>query len=657
MRSSFSSRRRSAPANKQTTLDENYDLKGLNLVAPDQVMPPGETPFAVNCRRYADNSQETAVAIRTRQGSTMFSTPVGEAVNVEVDATATGDIDITPETIVAIPFTADGAGALTKATLRVKKVNSTRGYLIVQVYTSFLDLPGRPIATSSAAPSIIGSSYADISLRFMDAPALNDGDDYFLVVKMQTLGAGVYQLEKVGTGAIRLSTDNQDTWTVTDYGANFSVSTSEAGFIKGFHKRYPEDQDALTLFAMGTSVYKVPNSPATPEFLDEGAVSASSEIVRFFSIDQRTFWTDGENPARWYNGVDAPEAVPNIPNANGVPVLGMIFENRALWVPKGDRTRIDFSALYDFETYPEVNFLYIGRPSSRDWITSMHQFREAATIFTKETKYTLTGTDIKTFQPIPHIGTKGAISHEATAVGVDAIYFMADDRNIYAWNGSKDILISKKVRPELKKILDLDKVRFHLYNNQLRVYYNRNPDSDVTNMLLFDIEEGQWYRDTGRAVMGSMEWTFDDNELVEFSSKCGWIFFGERNYSDLGKPISFKYWTAYKPYGSGAAKDRIKKFRPVVRPAASSYYMQVGKDIDFNNTPVMRPWLVDSGGAPWGSFNWGDGTVFGGARLVDNASAMSGRGKLTQFRFEHDGIEQPVFLVGYIAIVKVGRPR
>lgn len=657
MQSSFNSRGRRVIATATPKMDETYDLKGLNLVAPDQVMPAGETPYLQNARRYADNTDETSVAMRTRQGSVVLSTPVGEAINVQNAATATGDIEVSPEQQVAIPFTPASNGAVTKVALPMKKIGSARGYVLVEIWDNALSLPGRLIARSSINPSLIGASYAEVAALFMDAPALLSTQSYWIVVKVQLLGTGTYYLNKTATGAVNTSADIGQTWVARTYNAKYKVYMSTAGFIKGFTKRYPEDTAPYTIFALGTGLQKVTNL-GVPTVLEAGVVDAAADFVRFANIDERTYWLDGVNAARLWNGVDAPAAVTAIPSDNGVPVNMLFLENRMLVVPKGDQTRVDFSALYDFETaFPSVNFFYIGRPKSEDWITAWHNFRDGATIFTKETKYTLTGTSIQTFQPTPHAGTKGAISQEATAVGKEAIYFMADDRNIYAWNGSADTLISKKIFPELKKIADLSKVRLHLFNNQLRIYYNRNPDTDVNCMLLFDIVEGQWYKDTGRQVMGSMEWTFDNNELVEFSSKAGWLFFGENGYSDLGKPISFKYWTAYKSYGSGAAKDRIRRFRPVVRPAQSDYYLSVGKDIDFKNTPDMRPWLVSSGGAAWGTFNWGDGTKYGGARLVDNTAAMSGRGKHTQFRFEHEGIDQPVFLLGYIAMVNSGRPR
>lgn len=656
MQSSFNSRPKRVLASATPQTDETYDLKGLNLVAPDQVMPKGETPYTINSRRYADNTDETSVAIRTRQGSVALSTPVGEAVNVQNTATGTGDIEISPNQRAFIPFTTVGAGVLTKFTINVKKVGSARGYIVIDIYTRVSGLPGTFLGRTSIPPSAVTGTYADVAAALIDAPTLAATTTYIAVVRLQDLGTGTYYLQKTATGTVNTSADGGLTWTAQTYNTKFKAYTSTAGFIKGFTKRYPEDTADFTLFNLGTKIYKMPNT-GVPVELDT-VVDADAPFVRFANIDERSYWLDGMGSARMWDGVASPINAAGVPTALGVPVNMLFFQNRMLTVPKDDQTRVEFSALYDFDTaFPVVNFFYIGRPKSQDWITAWHEFRDGATIFTKETKYTLTGSDIQTFIPTPHKGTKGAISQEATAVGKESIYFMADDRNIYAWNGTNDVLISRKVFPELKKILDLGKVRLHLFNNQLRVYYNRNPDSAVSYMLLFDIEEEQWYKDTGRPVMGSMEWAFDNNELVEFSSRAGWLFYGERGYSDLGKPISFKYWTAYKSYGSGAAKDRVKRFRPIVRPAQSSYYLSVGKDIDFQNAPKMRPWLVDSGGAPWGSFNWGDGTVYGGSRLVDNTSAMSGRGKHTQYRFEHDGIDQPVFLLGYIALIKSGRPR
>lgn len=659
MKSSFSRSRRGKTTSATPQIDENYDLKGLNLVAPDQVIPAGETPFAINNRRYADNDDETSVAMRTRRGSVQLSTPVGETANVQNVGTVTGDIEIVPGKIIAVPFTVTASGILTKVGFNMKKVNNTRGYIIIEIYTNTIGLPGTKVAQTSLKPNQFTTSYADIFASLIDAPSVTNATQYWATIKMQDLAVGTYYLAKTAAGGVYISEDKMKTYTAQPFGGHFKTSISTAGFIRGFTKRYPNTAVPLTLFGMGTKLYKMTNAAVTTE-IGTDLLSAGSNPYRFVTIDERTFIIDstGVNAMLEWNGTGTPAANPAVLTTLGNPILGAIVENRLLTVPANDHTRIEFSALYDFVTpFPSVNFFYPGRPKSRDDITAFQPFSNAHVIFTKETKYTLTGSEISTFVPTPHVGTKGAVSQEATAVGKQAIYFMADDRNIYAWNGVNDILISRKVLPELKKILDVKKVRLQVFNNQLRVYYNRNPDNAVQYMLLFDIEEQQWYRDTGRPIIGAMEWDFDNNELIEFSARGGWLFQGEVGYSDLGKAIDFKYWTAYEGYGSGASKDRIKRFRPLVRPSDSSYYLHVGKDIDFQNKAVMRDWLVDAGGAKWGTFNWGDGTTYGGAQLIDNTSAMSGRGKHTQYRFEHQGIDQPVLLLGYIALIKSGRPR
>lgn len=661
MRSSFSSRasRRRRSSGADILTDETYDLKGLNLVAPDQIMPAGETPFAINNRRFADNEDETSVAMRTRQGSTRLSTPVGETLNVQNTATATSDIVLLPSNRIAFPFTPSASGALTKFTIRTKKTLNTRGYLIVEIYSDALSLPSQVIGQTSIAPSFITESYADVDAFLIDAPALISGTQYWAVVSMQDLGVGEYYLAASATGLIQSSTDGMKTWNPTVGGVRFKTYLSTAGLIKGFTKRYPQNattgQDNVTMFALGTKLYKMPDSPAVPAEMGTNLIHTDSTKVRFEHIDKWSFEVDGVNKMKWTEDAVTWTDVPNQTTALGPPINVMQLENRLLTVPKGDPNRIEFSALYDFQTWPSVNFLYIGRPKSADTITAWQRNKTGATVFTQETKYTLQGTNLQNFQPIPHVGTKGAVSQEATAVGTQGVYFLSDDLNIYLWNGVNDKLISFKVGPELRKILDPLKVRFHIYKNQLRVYYNKNPDTDVTRMLIYDIEQDEWALDTGRPVMGSMEWVYDNNELIEFSSKAGALYLGETGYSDMGKAIDYKYWTAYKLYGSGASKKRVKRFRPIVRPANSAYYLKVGKDVDFQNTPQVTDWLVDSGGAKWGTFNWGDGTVYGGDALIDNRAAMSGRGKHIQYRFEHKGIDQPVEMYGYIALVKIGK--
>ena len=651
MRSAFSrSNGRRITATARPHVDEAYDLSGLNQIAPDQVMPKGETPFTINSRRFAKNESETRVAIRTRRGSINYSTPVGEIVDSDTLSEATTSVQIDEEQQVAFSFEVSAEGSLTKMAINLKRGLSAGGYGIVTIHTDKNNLPGLVIATSSFKSSDVSTEGGSTEILFMDAPKLTVGATYWCTVKLQRLSTGHYELGAKTGNTTQSSSSDGATWVSSGVEVVRKLYLSEHGNIKGQTRRNPSDKRGRTMFALGSKIYAVPDNPTVPEVV-YSSLHPDVQKVRFAHVDDLTFWCDSIGALQQWDG-DEVSVVPGAPV--GVSNL-IIFKNRLMVVPSDDPTAVRFTALYDWKKWPSVNFFYVPRPKSPDPITAWIEFQDNLVIFTHETKHILFGSDISTFTRKEAIGTKGAYSQEAVAVDRNKVYFMADDNMIYTYNGATDELISGKVEPELRTA-NPRSVTMHIYRNQLRVYYEVSATGE-RNMLLYDIEQQQWFKDTGRNVLASLELTLNDNELIEFSSEAGWLFQGETGLSDLGKPIDFKYWTSYKIYGSGASKSRIKRFRPVVRPADSRYYLQVGRDIDFNDRPDMRDWLVDSGGAVWGSFAWGDGTKYGGKKLLDNPAAMSGRGKHIQYRFEHCGVDQPVELYGYISLVKIGRPR
>lgn len=659
MQSSFSRRRR-VTATSTPRLDETYDLRGLNMVAPDQVMPQGESPYNVNARGYARDDTQNRVAIRNRKGSILLSTPVGETADTSNTDTVTGDLLFDKDTWVDVLFTAGADGALSNIDSYIKKNVSGNGPVIIEVYSDSSGNIGTLLATTSILPSSVTSSYAYVASHVMDAPGIENGEDYHLLYKVQAAGSGSYHLGLTAGSGVRTTTDGGTSWATVSNSVRFKTYLATAMEILGFARRYPQNKNNRTYFAANNGhVYEVTDAGVATSI--DSSVDVNALFWRTAQVDDKLAWVDGEGPAKWYDGT----TVSAIANVSGNPTHIWLHKNRFFFVPDNDPTRVNFSDLYSFESYASTNFFYVPSPKSPDHITAGISFQDALVIFTHKTKHTVFGSDISTFTRKEAIGTKGAVSQEAVCADRNYIYFMADDKMIYRYNGVADQIISEKIRPLLSQIQDIKKVRLHIHDNQLRVYYAKSPDTTPTEMAIFDIDQSgsnpanfQWFYDSGRSAVGSLTWYLDENELIEFSSRIGAIYKGNTGLSDAGKPIAFKYWTAYKTYGSGAAKDRIKRFRPIVRPAAVPYYLSVGKDVNFNNKPDMRDWLVDAGGALWGNFQWNDGTKWGaGTNLVDNTSAMSGRGKHTQYRFEKTAVDVEVEIYGYIALVKSGRPR
>lgn len=653
MRSSFGSKRRPIVASAKPSIDEVYDMKGLNMIAPDQVMPKGESPYTINSRMYSREDNNVRVAIETRKGPITNSTPVGQTLNVQDVATVTVDLNFTPAIWRARPFTPSSTGALTQLDLYVRNSNGASGPVIVEIWTNVSGAPGALIAQSSPNSSSMLGTFQYLPVYFIDAPTLTNATQYWIVVHTQIEGQGSYYLGQTAASGGLTSTTGTGTAWVTGPTFRYKSYISTSGLIKGFTRRSPSSKEYRNIFALGTNLYSVPDNPAIPVVIDSD-IGTNSTKVRFDQVNDLTFYADGVKPAKQWDGTNAPTAVANL---TGTPSNVIVHKNR-LFVLK-DGLRAEFSDLFDFTVWPSVNFFYVGSPKSPDPVTGWVVFQDNLVIFTKATKYILSGGDLSSFTIKQAVGTKGAVSQEVLAVDRNYIWFLSPDGTINRFNGISDELMSDKIQPELSTIQDLETASIAIHNNLVRLYYSKSPNTQVNRSVVYDTVYEQWFLDTGKPIMGALSVVISNRPLLlEFSSLAGWILYGDKAESDLGKAIDFKYWTPYKAYNSGASKKRIKRFRPILRASRSRYSMKVGIDFNFTNKPKMNDYLVSGEGPTWGGGGtWGGGTTWGSTSLVDNATQASGRAEHIQYRFEKKGVDTPIEIYGYIILLKEGRPR
>lgn len=670
MRSSLTSQRK-VTATAAPAIDEFYGLRGLDMTTPDEEMLLGNTPWTINSRMYARNVGENRVGNRTRMGASHLSTAVGETQNISNTATAIGDQDFSDIKILANPFTPSSTGALTRLDTEIKKIDLVTGIVIVEIYTDVNGVPGELLAESSIYASGITSSYQYLSSYFIDAATLTNDIQYWAVYYIQDNGSGSYYINQTAVGATAMlsSIDGATSWITVSAGIHFKTYLSPTGIVKGYFPYYPSDSSKNTIMmAQKTSLYAVNKATGVATSVDNG-VSSSSVKLRFAQVDDTVLYADGFTNLRQWDGTDAPTNVPNMPTLN--PDNVMAWQNR-VFIYKG--TRVEFSDLGDRTRWPSVNFFYIPitTPKSPDHITGWRVFQDNLIFTTHRTKYQVIGSNIANFTYKEVVGTKGAASDEGVVCDRNYMYFISDDKMIYRWNGISDELLSTAVESELQGIDDVTQVRLHLYRNQLRIYYTNQGEG---RMLLLDIElsaptqgDWVWLLDTEHPVCGSADLYLDtDDPLIEFSSVVGAIYYGEAQYSDLGKALDWKYWTNYKTYGyrrrngqsfgGASTKKRIRRFHPIIRTEDADYTMSIGRDFDFANNPDMRAYVVASGGAKFGSFKWGDGTKWGKAKQVMQITPMSGRGNFIQYRFERKGVETPVELYGWVAQYKIGLPK
>ncbi len=673
MQSLFAKTKQLPGATAQPAVEETYNLAGLNFRDPDEIMPPGESPYTTNSRMYARNDGEQRVANRTRMGAGFLSTPVGQTLDTQNVGSsgladyAFGTLGDGSVRIVAEPFVCGTTGSLTRVDIELKKSASATGHVIVEIRTDSAGLPSQTIlGQGSILGNLLTTSYAYYPAYFIDAPALTSGTTYWIVTYIQDNGTNYYYVDQNTGTSGKSSADGGMSWGAAGGNYRFKTYISTAGQVRGWGLRYPSDATKNTiLIAQHGNVYSVPKATGTPVLLDSTLTDATGP-VRFTQWNDLSIWVDGTINARQYDGTTVTTISGGIPNT---PSNVWIWQNRMFVLTLNNR--IDFSDLLipgATPTWTSTNFFYIGAPKTADHVTAGLVFQDKFVFFTKETKYVVTGSDITTFTIKQAVGTKGAASQEGMDADRNFIYFIGADKQIYAFNGVADTLLSDKVQPELTTISDITKVRIHVYRNQVRIYYPRTPSTTNNYMLLYDLVLKEWMMDTNHQVNGSADLYLDDDELIEFSSLVGQIFYGESQYSDLGRKLEWRYWTNYRTYayrrrngqtfGGALSLKRIKRFRPIVRTESAAFNMSVGKDFDFANSPDMFVYLIDAGGAKWGSFVWDDGSKWGpGVRQVQNRATMSGRGHFIQYRFERSGVETPVELYGFASMYKIGKQR
>lgn len=669
MRSGLTSQRK-VTATAAPAIDEFYGLRGLDMTTPDEEMLLGNTPWTINSRMYARNVGENRVGNRTRMGASHLSVAVGETLDTSNTDSGIGDLDFSTTKLVATALTPETDGALTRLDIELKRIGLATGHVIIEIYTDTSGIPGNLIAESSIYASTITTSYQFLTCYFIDAPTLSTDDQYWIVCYIQDNGSGSYYLDQTVAGSVlELTLVDAGAWSSVDCGIRFKTYIAPVGGVKGYFRYYPSDSSKnAIMIVQGTTLYAVNKATGVATSVDTD-IDSSSVRVRFDQVDDNLVYTDGFSVLKQWDGTNAPTPVPNVPITNPDNVLA--WQNR-VFVYQG--TRVVFSDLGDMTSWPAVNFFYIPitTPKSPDHITGWKVFQDNLDFTTHRTKYQVIGSNIANFTYKEVVGTKGAASDEGSVCDRNYMYFISDDKMIYRWNGISDELLSTAVESELQGVDDVTKVRLHLYRNQLRIYYTNQGEG---RMLLLDIElsaptqgDWVWLLDTAHPVCGSTDLYLDtDDPLVEFSSVVGAVYYGETQYSDLGKALDWKYWTNYKTYGyrrrngqsfgGASTKKRVRRFHPIIRTENADYTMSIGRDFNFANNPDMRAYVVVGGSAKFGSFIWGDGTKWGRAKQIMTLTPISGRGNFIQYRFERKGVETPVELYGWVSQYKIGLPK
>lgn len=652
------------------SMDQVYSLRGLNMITPDQLMDgststTGQSPYTINSRMFAPSTaNDPRTAVQSRKGAGFYTQPVGEAVDA-LYTTTTGQTNqpLSNLTNFAQRFTPLTNNKVLDAVDILIKSNTSNDNVLVKIYQDSSGNLGTLLATSSLSRSSITSSYTYVKCYFPQAPILSTANNYWIVVSLpESTTTNSLHLSRNTTGAnLMISNDGSTTFATTTGGINFNTYLATAGTITGNHRFVTKGGIKQTLFAFttstSTSIYQVTNESTGAITQIASGLSVTTR-TRFRTVYDKTYIITGLDQMRIWDGTTMTVSVATF----AIPDNMIIYHDRAWYYSRAEPTKLYFSNIYpDLQTVPSVNFQYVPDTSSPDPITGFVPFQDQLVIFTRDSKYLLLGDDVSTLglSQSPG-GTKGAVSQEVIASGEKVVYFFSIDGGAYYYDGAQDISLGDPIQPEQDNITDVQSMDSIVTEKEWRIYYKETGDLYHTHMLMLDLRFNEWFMDTEVYTRLPVAQYLEANTLVEASSTMGALYYGEAQNSHLGGPIKFKYWTNYKKYTSGIAKDRVRTFRAIFDSPDRTINVLVGKDADFDNSPGYQTVTLSASGVLYdGGETYGSATaLYGqGARVSQPRISLSGRAMNTQYRFEKDVIGTLVKLYGYEGIIKSSRPR
>lgn len=626
---------------------------GLDTTTPYTSLKDGQSPFFQNCRLYARNSTDRRVAVGTRKGPGFYTVPAGETADVSLaSVTGAANQSATTSTWLGQAFIPTSTGRLTKVDINIKTGTTPTQHLMVAIYSDSGGSPGTLLATSSILSSNISSSLGYLSARFAQGPSVTALSTYWIVIYMQAGGTGSYNWSSTtSVSTAKTSNSSGGTWAAAAYGLNYKTYISTSTKQLGSGRYNPLTGSAKTLLAHGTAMYTVNDVTGALTSIATG-LSAQASKYYFATNDDKIFWTNGNDLPKYYDGTTVTTLTAAAVNSKFV----IFHKNRAWFVDPNNPTKMVYSDLGDYTTYTSTNFIYVPSPKSGDPITGWTVFQDNLIIFTRKTKYVLYGDDPGNFVLRQSSGKKGAINQDVIKADANYVYFLADD-GVYRYNGSQDQLISDKVQTIVDQMADKSLASAAIHNNYYRLYFPYTGGTTINRCLLWDTINNFFLYDTDTYC--DMPLVLENNTLVEGSSLYGALFYAEQAYSDLGKPIDFKYWTKY--FGDGLRKIFLRRVIPSIRLQTQPYNLNVNIDINQLNSPTLLYTVnAQASGITWGggsSWAGGSTTTWGSATVSTPRSLKGTEAYWHQIRYEQSGVDTPVEILSYVLEERIRRTR
>lgn len=645
-----------------------FELSGLDMYSPDETASVNRCVYGRSFRVFNPGTFLQRSAIAKRQGHIFYTVPVGETADQQITSTTgAADQPVGLITWIAQKITAGANGNLTRLDLNLKNSASGTGPLIVLWCADNSGNPGAVLATSSIPNSSITSSYQYLTARFIEAPAVASGTVYWVVAYIQSDGSNSYSWSSsTSASTAKTSANSGNTWSTAAFEMNVKTYVSTSGGVKGMTRFYRSNASPQTVFAATTHLYTINDVTGAATSIKSG-LNASATLYDWVNVNDVLYIVNGfDGPQKWDGTTETTESITGggtLPNASQIE----LYANHVFYL-QPNTNFASFTDAGSYETIQATSFLYVPSPKTADPVIKMVAYGGNLSFLTRNTKYTLYGTDLSSFSLREATAKKGAVSPGAVCTDQSFIYFMSNDYHIYAYNGGTDTkLSSERVQAILKAVANTADIKLEVHDKKLFVHYTPSGQTQNQHRLVWDLVFNEWMNDEQVYTGYGLEWNSqsDTGQWTQASSVVGAIYYGDIGYSDVGKPIAFDWWSKYLSYGNPAAKHRVKRHYVFLQGEDGNYDIDCQVDEDNLNSPTSNPVNVNVanntygvGGHIYGSTaSGGSGLIYGDSVLYPIRLNVPGQYYKTQFRFVNSGVDQQVDILGWSDYVLFKRPR
>lgn len=284
-------------------MSASLDLRGLDLVTPVDMLADGRSPWAKNFRLYAQQADDRRVAVSSRKGPGEYTKPLNEVLSGSTQSSV-GASTAKVGSILGIhaqPFTAASDGLITRIDVNVYKEEAAFGPLMVELWSDDGG-PYKLLSESSIASGAIGDSPDYKTARFLKSVEIENGNKYWIVLRIQDDGDKQYTLSTTTDGTSAWTSDSSlSALEEQDYSINYRIYTTTGDTDKGAYRFNRDGGENRTLVAYDDTMYYIDESSKDLIPITDDLNPLASEY-NFTNGDGKVFWVNGYDQLTTWDG-------------------------------------------------------------------------------------------------------------------------------------------------------------------------------------------------------------------------------------------------------------------------------------------------------------------------------------------------------------------